>query len=136
VTLGIQDLYLSKITKALVEVILPCRCPYIGYHVPLCGDLHADARRLAGHEVAQRLKLVSAEMGKHLISTTFAGLLVIFSSPGFASGTTKPESEQTTQAPVAVQRVAVPSRGLRDEATMVLIGTALIGLAAAVRRVA
>jgi hypothetical protein len=35
-------------------------------------------------------------------------------------------------APVAVQRA--PEIELRDEAAMVLIGTALIGLAAAVRR--
>lgn len=75
-------------------------------------------------------------MRKHLVSTSFAGLLVMMTLPGLATGTTKPEPEPTTQAPVAVQRVAVPSRGLRDEAAMVLIGTALIGLAAAVRRVA
>jgi hypothetical protein len=38
---------------------------------------------------------------------------------------------------VAVQHVRVsPIGGLRDEAAMVLVGTALIGLAAAVRRAA
>jgi hypothetical protein len=41
-----------------------------------------------------------------------------------------------TGATVAVQRVHLPDAGVRDEAAMVLIGTALIGLAAAVRRVA
>jgi hypothetical protein len=37
---------------------------------------------------------------------------------------------------VAVQRVSVPDMGVRDEAAMLLVGTALIGLAAAVRRAA
>jgi hypothetical protein len=42
---------------------------------------------------------------------------------------------QTQPAPtLAVEQVRVPLMGLRDEAAMVLIGTALIGLAAAVRR--
>ena len=48
------------------------------------------------------------------------------------------ESDENTTAPtVAVQQVRVPAvGGLRDEAAMVLVGTALIGLAAAVRRAA
>ncbi len=37
-------------------------------------------------------------------------------------------------AAVAVQQVRVPLPGLREEAAMVLVGTALIGIAAAVRR--
>jgi hypothetical protein len=37
---------------------------------------------------------------------------------------------------VAVQRVSLPAAATRDEAAMVLVGTALIGLAAAVRRAA
>lgn len=35
---------------------------------------------------------------------------------------------------VAVQQVQLPLPGLRDEAAMVLVGTVLIGLGAAVRR--
>ena len=66
---------------------------------------------------------------------TIVGSLFVM-SPHLSAGGTKPDTEPTTQAPVAVQRVAVPARGMRDEAAMVLIGTALIGLAAAVRRVA
>jgi hypothetical protein len=46
------------------------------------------------------------------------------------------DRESAAPAPVAVQRLALPTAGLRDEAAMVLIGTALIGLAAAVRRAA
>jgi hypothetical protein len=41
-----------------------------------------------------------------------------------------------TPPAVAVQRVAVPATGLRDEAAMVLVGSVLIGVAAAVRRAA
>jgi hypothetical protein len=37
---------------------------------------------------------------------------------------------------LAVQQVRVPLPGLREEVAMVLVGTALIGLAAAVRRAA
>lgn len=37
---------------------------------------------------------------------------------------------------VAVQAVAVPTTGIRDEAAMVLVGSVLIGVAAAVRRAA
>lgn len=43
------------------------------------------------------------------------------------------EGRESVKAPVAVQ-VATPVTGLRDEAAMVLVGTVLIGLAAAVRR--
>lgn len=46
------------------------------------------------------------------------------------------EARQAAPTPVAVQRVEVPATGIRDEAAMVLVGTALIGLAAAVRRAA
>ena len=69
-------------------------------------------------------------MRKHLGATTIAGFLVLM---GSAAGATQPVTDPAAQAPVAVQRVAVPSRGLPDEATMVLVGAALIGLAAAVR---
>ena len=54
-----------------------------------------------------------------------------------ANGTTIDEARQVeTAAPVAVQRVTIPTTGIRDEAAMVLVGTALIGLAAALRRAA
>ena len=44
--------------------------------------------------------------------------------------------EAAATTPVAVQRVGVPATGMRDEAAMVLVGTVLIGLGAAVRRAA
>ena len=42
----------------------------------------------------------------------------------------------TANTPVAVQQVRLTMPGLRDEAAMVIVGTALIGLAAAVKRAA
>ena len=53
-----------------------------------------------------------------------------------AAATSVDEPRQAAAAPVAVQRVSLPATGIRDEAAMVLVGTALIGLAAAVRRAA
>lgn len=73
-------------------------------------------------------------MRKHLLSVTFAGMLALMASPPATADT--PEDETAAAAPVAVQRVSLPSFGLRDEAAMVLVGTALIGLAAALRRTA
>ena len=68
----------------------------------------------------------------------FAGLIGLAASRSEAA--TRPTiddaRESASAAPVAVQRVGVPATGLRDEAAMVLVGTALIGLAAAVRRAA
>ena len=68
----------------------------------------------------------------------FAGLVGLVASPSAAA--TRPATDDgrasASAAPVAVQRVGLPATGLRDEAAMVLVGTALIGLAAAVRRAA
>ena len=71
-------------------------------------------------------------MRKYLLFAVVAGLLA-FMAPMATADT--PDGE-TAAAPVAVQRVSLPSMGLRDEATMIIVGTALIGLAAAVRRAA
>jgi hypothetical protein len=46
------------------------------------------------------------------------------------------EPSGSVSAPIAVQRATLPAVGIRDEAAMVLVGSALIGLAAAVRRAA
>lgn len=71
-------------------------------------------------------------MRKFLLSVIVAGLLAFMASPMATADT--PDTDAVTPAPVAVQRVSPPIVGLRDEAAMVLVGTALIGLAAAVRR--
>jgi hypothetical protein len=68
----------------------------------------------------------------------FVGCLGVLASSAAAG--TRPAADESraeaTVAPVAVQRVSIPPPGLRDEAAMVIVGTALIGLAAAVRRAA
>ena len=81
---------------------------------------------------AQRIE--GSSMRKHLLLFIFSGLLFVLALPSASEA--KPDTDAVSQAPVAVQRVAVPSKGLRDEAAMVLIGTTLIGLGAAVRRAA
>jgi hypothetical protein len=43
---------------------------------------------------------------------------------------------EAEQPAVAVQQVELPMTGLRDEAAMVVVGTVLIGIGAAVRRAA
>ena len=68
-----------------------------------------------------------------LLSVIFAGVLAMIAPAAWAGN---PDDDAVAPVPVAVQRVSMPSTGMRDEATMVLVGTALIGLAAAVRRAA
>jgi hypothetical protein len=72
-------------------------------------------------------------MGKYLGSLLIAAC-VAFSAPASAEPVIG-DAPRATGA-VAVQQVRVHTLGLRDEAAMVLVGTALIGLAAAVRRAA
>jgi hypothetical protein len=71
-------------------------------------------------------------MRKYLVSLVFA-LSFSAAAPALAATATSEETAAPTTT-VAVQHVRVPLPGLRDEAAMVLVGTALIGLAAAVRR--
>jgi len=73
-------------------------------------------------------------MRKYLASLVFTGCALAASPVMAASSGT--EAESTVAPAVAVQQVRLPMAGLRDEAAMVLVGTALIGLAAAVRRAA
>ncbi|HJR61192.1 MAG TPA: hypothetical protein VJ813_17400 [Vicinamibacterales bacterium] len=74
-------------------------------------------------------------MRRYLLSMTVAGFIGLMASPA-AGGAAPDKDDAVDPAPLAVQRVAIPSSGLRDEAMMVLVGTALIGLAGAVRRAA
>ena len=73
-------------------------------------------------------------MGRLVVSVMFAGLIAVLGASLFAAPSVP--DEPRSGATVAVQRVHLPDPGLRDEAAMVLVGTALIGLAAAVRRAA
>lgn len=74
-------------------------------------------------------------MGRLVVSLMFAGLVALLMAPVFAAPSVSDDAP-SAGATVAVQRVNLPDTGLRDEAAMVLVGTALIGLAAAVRRAA
>lgn len=74
-------------------------------------------------------------MRRRYVSRVLAGLAIFAASVGAAPavGDEAPASAAPT---VAVQRVVLSFPAIRDEAAMVLVGTALIGLAAAVRRAA
>lgn len=72
-------------------------------------------------------------MRRHLLSLGVAGLLGVLVSP--SAGGAAPETNDII-APLAVQHFSLPSAGVRDEAAMVIVGAALIGLAGAVRRAA
>jgi hypothetical protein len=67
-----------------------------------------------------------SQLGNFVVTVAMAVLV----SPVHADRTRDSE----VVSPVAVQRVGVLGTGVRDEAAMVLVGTALIALAAAVRR--
>lgn len=67
-----------------------------------------------------------------VVSYVCAGMLTM-AAPAVAG----PDAAKIDSPPaVAVQRVAVPTTGVRDEVAMVLVGSVLIGVAAAVRRAA
>ena len=74
-------------------------------------------------------------MRRQFRALVFAGLVGTCGAPIAAASPVARETA-TSQAPVAVQRVAVPSTEMRDEVAMVLVGTILIGLASLVRRAA
>ena len=61
-----------------------------------------------------------------------AGAMALLATP--VSAERAGDTEAAVAAPVSVQRL--PTTGLRDEAAMVIVGTALLGLAAAVRKAA
>jgi len=73
-------------------------------------------------------------MRKHVVSFICAGF-VLLAAPVTATPDATAKVD-TPPPPVAVQRVVLPTTGLRDEAAMVLVGSVLIGVAAAVRRAA
>jgi hypothetical protein len=74
-------------------------------------------------------------MRRQLVSLAIAGVALM--ATGFAAPPAVEDVSAPTAAPtVAVQRVSPSFPAIRDEAAMVLIGTVLIGVAAAVRRAA
>jgi hypothetical protein len=73
-------------------------------------------------------------MRKYLAPLVFAG--GAFAAAPLAAAPSVREAGAELNAATAAQEARVPPAGLRDEAAMVLVGTALIGLAAALRRAA
>ena len=74
-------------------------------------------------------------MRRQLVLLTIAGLAVL--ATRLSASPAADANPAANAAPtVAVQRVSLALPAVRDEAAMVLVGTALIGVAAAVRRVA
>ena len=68
------------------------------------------------------------------VVTALAAAFIVIVSP--TDGRTNPDRDETVEVkPIAVQRMSTPS-GMRDEVAMVLIGTGLLAVAAAVRRAA
>lgn len=64
-------------------------------------------------------------------------LIVVAWLTCLAPATAAPTGGEDARTPtVAVQRLNLPDTGLRDDAAIMLVGVALIGLAAAVRRAA
>ena len=74
-------------------------------------------------------------MRRQLASLTLAGMAVLATGLS-ASPATDDATAANAATTVAVQRVSLSLPVVRDETAMVLVGAALIGLAAAVRRVA
>lgn len=74
-------------------------------------------------------------MGRQFSLMVFAGWAMIAASAG-ASPAVTDEAAASAPPTVAVQRLAFGVPAVRDEAAMLLVGSALIGLAAAVRRAA
>lgn len=77
------------------------------------------------------LRVKRIDLRRHLGSLAFV-LSVTAAAPALAA--TAGTEETNARATVAVQQVRLPVAGFRDAAAMVLVGTALIGLASAVRR--
>ena len=73
-------------------------------------------------------------MVRKFVSLVFSGMFVMMAVLGVAPSAG--EEARAVRAPVAVQQPSLPYPAMRDEASMVLVGTALIALAAALRRAA
>lgn len=75
-------------------------------------------------------------MSRRTKSSILAVAIAMIAATSAAAGPAVETGEPVAAAPVAVQQVNTSLPAIRDEAAMLLVGTALIGLAAAVRRAA
>jgi hypothetical protein len=74
-------------------------------------------------------------MRRQFVVLTLAGLAIATTASG-ASSSASGEASVKAAPTVAVHRVGLAFPAIRDEAAMVLVGSMLIGLGAAVRRAA
>jgi uncharacterized membrane protein YedE/YeeE len=70
------------------------------------------------------------------VGVALAGAVALAAPMSATPENTDVATVEQHRSAVAVQQITMPLPGLRDEAAMVLVGTALIGLGAAVRRAA
>ena len=76
-------------------------------------------------------------MRRQLLTLTLAGLAIATTASGASSSSSSSDETSVNAAPtVAVHRVGLAVPAISDEAAMVLVGSMLIGLGAAVRRAA
>lgn len=73
-------------------------------------------------------------MRRFVGTAVFAGCTLVAGSMAAATPALESSHHRSTEPAVAVQQVQLPFPGLRDEAAMVLVGTALIALGGVVRR--
>ena len=74
-------------------------------------------------------------MRRHVVPFLSATCMLL-AAPAAAAPDAPANAKVDSPPAVAVQRVSVPTTGIRDPAAMVLVGSVLIGVAAAVRRAA
>jgi hypothetical protein len=75
-------------------------------------------------------------MRRQFVSAAIAAIAVLSSATGAAPAARDDAATVSAPPAVAVQRIGFRFPEIRDEAAMVLVGTLLIGVAAAVRRAA
>src|SRR5262245_26947035 len=93
-----------------------------------CGVMRSVDHRSTGREELRVMR-------RQLVTLTLAGLALATTASGPASAASD-ETSVTAAPTVAIDRVDPGVPAIRDEAAMVLVGTVLIGLGAAVRRAA
>lgn len=75
-------------------------------------------------------------MRRQIQAVMVAGLLGFMASPAAGGPSSSATAEVLEAAPLHAESLPAESHGLRDEAAMLIVGTALLGLAAALRRAA
>jgi hypothetical protein len=93
----------------------------------------AEQRRERRGSAPGQRNLGGLTVMRRLVVLTFAGLAIATTTSGASASASHDASVGATPT-VAVQRVSLAIPAMRDEAAMVLVGAALIGLGAAVRR--